>query len=292
MTALPHSAAPWWNQNTTSTTATGTHNPADGTEATKSPTRDTTTPPIASEAEMTTAERTRTDLPPTPQHNTTPGNEHTGTPDNTHPEQPVDLKQALVDGVGGPWGMLYSTLPVVGFAAAVPFVSLPTAIGVAIAAALALGAFRMWRGEAFMSAMGGVFGVAVAGGVSAWTGSANDFFLIGIWASLAGAILTLLTLLTRRPITGLIWNALHGNTHPWRDDAPTRFAHDLATLAITAVFAARFTVRQWLYLADSTTGLAIADTVTGFPLTAAAAVAVVWAFRRSTKRLIKNTPHT
>ena len=201
-------------------------------------------------------------------------------------EPPVDLKQAVMDGMGGPSGMVYSALPVVLFAAAVPFVPLTTAVAVAIAIALALAVFRMWRGEGFGSAIGGVLGVAVAGGISAWTGSANDFFLIGIWASLAGAVVTLVSLVVRRPLTGLIWNAVHGGTHPWRQDRPTLRIHDLATLAVTAVFAGRFIVRQWLYLADSTTGLAIADTVTGFPLTALAAVVVIWAFRRSTKRLI------
>ncbi|MFW5418715.1 DUF3159 domain-containing protein [Nocardiopsis sp. CNT-189] len=204
--------------------------------------------------------------------------------------QPVDIKRAMLDGMGGPSGMVYSALPVVGFAAAVPFVALPVAIGVALAAAGALAVFRMWRGEAFMTAMGGVFGVAAAGAVSAWTGSANDFFLIGIWASLAGAVLTLGSLLVRRPLTGSIWNAMHGGGHGWRADRPSLLAHDLATLTVTAVFAGRFAVRQWLYLADSTTGLAIADTVTGFPLTALAAVVVIWAFRRTTKRLVKDAP--
>ena len=204
-------------------------------------------------------------------------------------EQPVSTKQAVLDQLGGTSGMVYTTLPVVVFAAVVPFVSLAASIGAAIAIAAVLAVFRMWRGEKLMAALGGVFGVAVAGGVSAMTGSANDFFLIGIWASFAGAVLTLVSLVVRRPLTGVIWNAVHGGTHPWRQDKPTLRIHDLATLAVMALFAGRFVVRQWLYLADSTTGLAIADTVTGIPLTALAAVVVIWAFRRSTKRLIKNT---
>ena len=203
--------------------------------------------------------------------------------------QQVDVKQAVLDGMGGPSGMVYSALPVVGFAAAVPFTTLATAIGIAIAAAVALGALRMWRGEKLMSAMGGVFGVAAAGGVSAATGSANDFFLIGIWASLVGAVVTLASLVVRRPLTGMIWNAVHGGTHDWRADRPSRRAHDLATGAVAAVFAGRYIVREWLYRADSTTGLAIADTVTGFPLTILAAVVVVWAFRRATRRLVPST---
>ncbi|WP_081620598.1 DUF3159 domain-containing protein [Nocardiopsis potens] len=246
---------------------------------------------------MTTTRRDRTDPPSsTGPHTrwedaaTVTDDDRAGAADAAGPGdgRPVDVKQAVLDGMGGPSGMVYSALPVAGFAAAVPFVPLPAAIGAAIAAAGALAVFRMWRGEAFMTAMGGVFGVAAAGGVSAWTGSANDFFLIGIWASLAGAVLTLGSLLVRRPLTGGIWNAVHGGGHDWRADRPSLLAHDLATLTVAAVFAGRFAVSQWLYLADSTTGLAIADTVTGFPLTALAAVVVVWAFRRTTKRLAKS----
>lgn len=204
--------------------------------------------------------------------------------DHEPTHETVDLKQEVLKGVGGVSGMVYSTLPVVVFAAAVSFLSLFAAIGVSIAVALALAVFRTWRGERLVTAMGGVMGVAVAGGVSALTGSANDFFLLGIWASLAGALVTLASLLVRRPLTGVIWSAIHGNTHPWREDRPSLFAHDLATLSVAAVFVTRFAVRQSLYLADSTTGLAIADTVTGFPLLAMAAVVVVWAFRRTSKR--------
>jgi hypothetical protein len=53
------------------------------------------------------------------------------------------------------------------------------------------------------------------------------------------------------------------------------------------VLGARFAVQQWLYLADSTTGLGIARVAMGTPLTILAALVVVWAFRRSTKRLVR-----
>ena len=226
-------------------------------------------------------------------HDTAPNAAHDTATDTTgdtaRPEPPVDVKQTMMDSMGGPSGMLYSALPVVVFATVVAFVSLPIAIGVSIAVALALAVFRMWRGEQFMAAIGGVLGVAVAGGVAAWTGSANDFFLIGIWAALVAALVTLASLVVRRPLTGVIWNAFHGGSHPWRQDKTSLRAHDVATLTVTAVFAARFVASQWFYLADSTTGLAVADTVTGFPLTALAAVVVIWAFRRSTKSLVKKT---
>ncbi|WP_406688730.1 DUF3159 domain-containing protein [Saccharopolyspora sp. ID03-671] len=202
----------------------------------------------------------------------------------TATEKPTDVKQALVDGVGGPMGMLYTALPVVVFVTAVPFLPLMVAIGVALAAALVLTGVRVLRGERLSSALGGVIAIAAAGGVAALTGSAKDFFLIGIWASLAGAIVMLVSLLVGRPLTGVIWNLLHGGQNAWRQDRSALRAHYLASLAVTAVFAARFVVKEYLYLADSTGWLAFAKIAMGTPLTALAALVVLWAFRHTTKR--------
>lgn len=210
----------------------------------------------------------------------------------TQPDPPVDPKQAVLEQLGGPWGMVYTAVPVAVFATAVAFVPLSITVGISIAVALALAVFRMMRGERFISAIGGVIGVAAAGGVAAWTGSANDFFLIGIWASLAGALITLASVLVRRPLTGVIWNAIHDGEHPWREDPPSLHAHDLATLALTALFTARFVVKEWLYLADSTGGLAFAKIAMGTPLLALTLLVVVWAFRRSTRRLTAPTRPT
>ncbi|MFC3999297.1 DUF3159 domain-containing protein [Nocardiopsis sediminis] len=206
------------------------------------------------------------------------------------PEQPVAPEQpgSGKKGKGTLSTMMYASIPVVVFATAVGFVALPIAIGISIAVAVAVGVFQMMRGDTFGNAIGGVIGVAVAGGISAWTGSANDFFLIGIWAALIGAVVTLASLIMRRPLTGVIWNAMHGNDRPWREDRPTLLAHDLATAAVTLLLAGRFIAQQWAYLSDSTSLLAFADIATGTPVTAVAGVAVFWAFRRSTKRLIKN----
>ena len=63
-------------------------------------------------------------------------------------------------------------------------------------------------------------------------------------------------------------------------------AHDLATLATAAVFAARFVVQQWLYLADATTGLGIARIAMGTPLSVVSLVVFVWAYRRTSRRLV------
>lgn len=194
-------------------------------------------------------------------------------------------KPSLIDQVGGIKGFIYSTVPVLVFVMANAVLSLTVAVTVALASGLALSAFRMWRGERLFIASGSLLGVAVASGVVALTGSARDFFAIAIWLSLAGFLVTFGSVLARRPLTGVIWNLMHGGAHGWRADGPVRQAHDLATLAVALVFGARFVVQRWLYVADSTAGLGIARITMGVPLTVLAALVVVWAFRRSTRRL-------
>ena len=194
--------------------------------------------------------------------------------------------QTLLEQMGGPMGFVCSTLPVIVFVAANAFLPLPVTIGISIAAGVALTGFRLLRGERWSSAVGGLLGLAVAVGVVAATGSAKDFFVIGIWAALAGFLVTFGSVLARRPLTGVIWNAMHGGEHEWRSDKGVLRTHDIATAAAALVFGARFVVKEWLYLADSTTWLAVAKVVMGTPLTVLAALVVVWSFRRTTKRLV------
>lgn len=198
----------------------------------------------------------------------------------------ADATQVLVNSLGGTTGMIYTAVPVVAFVTANALVALPIAIGVAIAIAVVLTAVRMKRGEPIASASGGLLGVIAAGIVAAWTGSAGGYFLIGIWMSLIGAIAVLVSIVVRRPLTGLIWNSLHGNKHDWRADRSVLRAHDLATLSFVALFAARYVVQDWLYDTDATGWLAFAKIAMGTPLFALAVLVTVWAFRRSTKRFV------
>ena len=192
----------------------------------------------------------------------------------------------VLDQMGGPSGFVYSTIPVVVFVTANAFLPLPVTIGAALAAGLVLTGFRLARGERFASAIGSVLGVALTVGIVAWTGSARDFFVVGIWGSLAGFVVTAGSVLARRPVTGVVWNLLHGGHHDWRAERSVLRAHDVATFAASLVLGARFLVQQWLYLAEDTGGLGVARIVMGTPLTVLAALVVLWAFRRSTRRLV------
>ncbi|MFB9386891.1 DUF3159 domain-containing protein [Pseudonocardia petroleophila] len=192
----------------------------------------------------------------------------------------------LLEQMGGPMGFVYSAVPVVVFVAANSFLALTATITVSVAVGLAIAGYRLLRGEKYSLAAGGLLGLALAIGIVALTGSARDFFVIGIWVYLAAFVAMLGSVLARRPLSGLVWNLVHGGTHDWRADRRVLRAHDVATLAAAAVSGARFAVQQWLYVSDETGWLGFARVAMGWPLTILAALVVVWAWRRSSSRLL------
>ncbi|MBY4384689.1 DUF3159 domain-containing protein [Rhodococcus sp. 06-1477-1B] len=233
---------------------------------------------IDEEGTMNTPESTSADNNET---HTVPGRKTT---------EKVNATELLLDSLGGTSGMIYTAIPVVAFVTANALVALPVAVGVAIAIALVITVLRIKRGEPIAQASGGLLGVVIAGGIAAWTGSAGGYFLIGIWLSLAGAALMLASILARRPLTGLLWNALHGNEYDWRSSRSVIRAHYIATSTFAVLFGARYVVQDWLYDTDATGWLAFARIAMGTPLLALAVLVTVWAFRRSTAQLVHSNP--
>lgn len=193
---------------------------------------------------------------------------------------------ALLEQMGGAMGFVYSAVPVVVFVAGNSFLSLTATIVVSVAVGLAIAGYRLLRGERFGLAAGGLLGLAVAIGIVAITGSPRDFFVVGIWAHLAAFVVAVCSVLVRRPLSGLVWNLVQGTTHDWRADRRVLRAHDVATLAVAAVAGAGFGVQQWLYVSHETGWLGFARIAMGWPLTILAALVVVRAWRRSSKRLL------
>ncbi|MFD5199457.1 DUF3159 domain-containing protein [Streptomyces sp. NPDC058375] len=188
--------------------------------------------------------------------------------------------------MGGTAGFVYSTVPVVVFVIALALQPTKVAVIAAIVTGVLFAIVRMVRGEPFLAASGSLAGVLVAAGIVALTGSAKDFFLLGIWVAFAGFVVTFGSVLMRRPLSGVAWNLLHGGTYAWREDRKVLRAHDMATLAAALVLGARFVVKQWLYIHDSTGWLAFAKIAMGTPLTVAAALVIAWAFRRTSRCLV------
>ncbi|WP_007025466.1 DUF3159 domain-containing protein [Saccharomonospora iraqiensis] len=201
-------------------------------------------------------------------------------PDGENTPEPTLLEQ-----MGGVSGLVYSSVPIVVFVLANAVLGLMPAIWTALGSAVAITVLRVVRREPVQPAISGFFGVAIAAFLAYRTGSAKGFFLFGIWASAVYFGVLVLSVVVRWPLAGVVWNYLNGTGMAWRRDKPSRFGYDVATLALAAVFAARFVVQQWLYAEDYTGWLAFAKIAMGYPLYGLALLVVVWAVRRSDKRL-------
>ena len=194
-------------------------------------------------------------------------------------------KKSALEQAGGTKGVIYSALPALVFVVANNARGLKVGIVAALLVALGIAVQRLMRKESIQPALGGMFGVAIAAGISWYTGSAKDFFLIGIWLSLVGAVAFVLSVVLRWPLAGLIWNSTTGKGTVWRADKRSRFYYDIATLVLAAIFGARFAVQQYLYQADEVGSLGFAKIAMGYPLLAVGFLAVAWAARASDKRL-------
>lgn len=191
----------------------------------------------------------------------------------------------LLEQMGGVAGLFYSALPVIVFVLGNAIFGLQVGIWSALGSAVLITVLRLVRKEPLQPAVSGFFGVAIAAFIAYRTGSAKGFFLFGIWTSLVYGGVFVLSILVRWPLVGVVWNYLNGRGTAWRRDKTSRSGYDIATLAVAAVFAARFIVQRWLYDADLTGWLAVAKIAMGAPLWALALLVVVWAVRRSDKRL-------
>jgi uncharacterized protein DUF3159 len=216
------------------------------------------------------------------QQHDTMDHDPTSSPSDTGPTR----DEAMLARMGTRSGFIYSTVPVVVFVTANLFLPLAVTLTVALLTGAGLMVLRLVRGERWIAAAGSLAGVALAAGIVALTGSAKNYFAVGIWAYLAGFVITLGSVLLRRPVTGVIWNFVHGRKHRWRTDRTVLRAHTIATLAAAAVLGARFALQQWLYLVDNTSALGVARVAMGTPLSALVVIAIVWAFRRSTKQFL------
>ncbi|MDH2426069.1 DUF3159 domain-containing protein [Sphaerisporangium sp. TRM90804] len=188
---------------------------------------------------------------------------------------------------GGLAGLFHSSFPVMVFVVGNSMFGLLGGIGCAVGAAIAFIVLRAVREEPLQPAVSGFIGIAIASFIAYRSGSASGFFLFGIWGSLACFVVLTLSILIRRPLAGVAWSVLNRAPMHWTKDGPSRFGYDVATAVLAAVFAARYVVQNWLYQEDQTGWLAVAKIAMGYPLTALALLAVVWAIRRSDRRLTR-----
>lgn len=197
------------------------------------------------------------------------------------------------DVVGGWRGTIESLAPGVIFV--VVFVAsgqrlLPPLIGASATAVLMVLA-RLVQRQSPTQAFSGVLGVGI-GVIWAWrTGEASNYFAWGLWVNAVWLVGTLLTIIVRLPLVGLVagllasdgplgggsWSAVIA----WRSDRRRLAVYSLATWFWVAMFGLRLVVQLPLYYADQVGWLGTAKLVMGVPLTAVAA----WLSWRAVRQL-------
>lgn len=211
---------------------------------------------------------------------------HCAGANDTAVEQPTPT---LLERMGGVPGLVYASVPTFAYVIVNALAGLGPAVVVAVSTSVGLIVWRTARKEPIQPAMSGLLGVIVAALIAYYTGSAENYFLPGIWISLAMATVFTASVLARRPLVGVVWNLMRstGPDPSWRTDKGVLRAFDVATLVFVAVFAARFVVQQWLYDGGFTGWLAFARITMGYPLLGVALLAVYWAVRRANRDHLK-----
>jgi Protein of unknown function (DUF3159) len=193
---------------------------------------------------------------------------------------PLDLAQAI----GGPIGMLESSLPAAAFilAYAISGSQTDTAAAIAVGLALVLAAGRLVRRQTPRHALSGLVGVAFAAFIAVRSGKAENFFLPGLLANAAYAAAFIVSIAIRRPLVGVIVSRLDQTVSPaWRADGTSMRAFNRASVLWAGVFVLRLLVQLPLYIAGAVLALGIARTAMGLPLFALA-LYVTWLLVRGT----------
>src|SRR5438067_966103 len=101
----------------------------------------------------------------------------------------------------------------------------------AIALAVAIGVFRLVRGDKARAVLVSLAAVIVAALVALHTGRAQDFFLIQLLSNVASALLWAACVVIRWPLLGVVVGLVLGQKTRWRKDPALLRAYSRASLA-------------------------------------------------------------
>jgi hypothetical protein len=192
---------------------------------------------------------------------------HQGVDEPKEDGEPIALFD-LADAIGGPVGMVETSLPAAAFvltyAVSGSDTNTSAIVAVAIAAALAIG--RLARRQTPRHALSGLIGVGFAAFVAVKSGRAANFFLPGLIANAAYAGAFIVSIAIRRPLVGVIVSQLDRSEAGWREDPRRMRTFIQASCVWAGLFLLRLVVQLPLYLAGAVLALGVARTALGLPL--------------------------
>ena len=181
------------------------------------------------------------------------------------------VRYELGKSLGGARGMVESALPFIAFTIAwVIGRQLYPAIGAAVGIALVLVFVRLLQGQSIKYVAQAVIPTAIAVLVATRTGRAQDVFLPGILYNGALAVLSIASVIIRKPLVGFIIGAAVGDPTGWTKDRGLVTMTSKLTLVLAVPYVTRFVIQMPLFLAEQVVLLGVAKVVLGWPLLIAA----------------------
>ncbi|MEV7325141.1 DUF3159 domain-containing protein [Streptomyces sp. NPDC093970] len=185
-------------------------------------------------------------------------------------------------------GVLVAAFPTIAFLVANATASLTAGLVAAAVAAAAAFAWRLMRREKVRQAVIGLATVTVCATVAALTGEARGFFLVPALIPFVVLALCCVSVMIKRPLTGVLLNKVIGGPSDWRSIAPLRRVYTVSTCICIAVNMVNATLQVVYYRSDEPVVLGIVHIATG-PIFAAIVAATVTFARRAISSRI---PHT
>lgn len=158
-------------------------------------------------------------------------------------------------------------LPPLVFGIVNSFVSLNIAIFLSLGLALTLGGVRLFRGQKWHYALGGLLGVSLASGFSYLTQSAVNYFIPAIAGTLFLLILTVISLLLGKPLAAWMSHIVRGWPIEWywrHDVVP---AYREVTFFWSALLFIRLILQTVLFYTNEVITLAWVTSILGRPIT-------------------------
>jgi hypothetical protein len=181
--------------------------------------------------------------------------------------KPSELLEELRTVFAGRYSFLDAILPPVLFILVNSLAGFQAAMGSALALSVVIAALRIFRKQSLTYAFAGIGSVAVAIAIVWLLGKSQGYFLPGLVTGSMTLLLTIVSLIFRRPLVA--WTSFIARrwTLEWYWHPQVRPAYMETTFAWAIFFTARLFLQYSLYQSEDVTLLALTNFLTGLPFT-------------------------
>lgn len=134
-----------------------------------------------------------------------------------------------------------------------------------IGSALAIVAWRLFRGRPLRFALAGLAGTSLAVALALRSGSARDYFVPGLLSGAGTTVLILASIAWRRPLVAWTSWLTRGWPIDWYWHPQVRPAYSRASWLWAGFFTIRTSTQGWLYMSGEEAALGLVRVITGWP---------------------------